>query len=97
MMLQLIKLLIAWSLWRRFKKASMTSTMETPSLTKKSKSNWRHGSPNNLVSDITARSTEPCKIYFVQLIAGPWGVSMSADLTFHRSGTVETRVRKSTL
>jgi len=23
----------------------------------------------------------------VQLIAGPWGVSMSADLTFHRSGT----------
>ena len=23
----------------------------------------------------------------VQLIAGPWGVSMNADLTFHRSGT----------
>jgi hypothetical protein len=23
----------------------------------------------------------------VQLIAGPWGVSMNTDLTFHRSGT----------
>ena len=23
----------------------------------------------------------------VQLIAGPWGVSMNADLPFHRSGT----------
>ena len=24
---------------------------------------------------------------FVQLIAGPWGVSMNTNLTFHRSGT----------
>ena len=64
MTLQLIKSLIASSLWQRFKKALMTSTAATPSRTKKSKSNWRHGSPNNLVSDITARSMEPCKIYF---------------------------------
>ena len=29
----------------------------------------------------------------VQLIAGPWGVSMNADLTFHRSGTGPARSR----
>jgi len=63
MMRQLIKLLTALSLWQRFKKVLMTSIPATPSRTKKSKNIWRHGSPNNLVSDITARSTEPCKIY----------------------------------
>ena len=56
------RFLIVLSLCRQFKKTLMTSTAATPFRTKKSKSNWRHGLPNNLLSHITARSTQPCKI-----------------------------------